>query len=73
MSNKKRRIGIAQDRKKAPGFTSYGLLNTKYGECKQQNVELVQIRDLLCRELEDIKEKKKGLLEIAQNGNKRKL
>ncbi len=35
------------------------------------NVELVQIRDLLRRELEGIKEKKKGLLEIFQNGNER--
>ena len=52
-------------------LSSYGLLNTKYAECKQQNVELVQIRDLLRRELEGIKEKKKGLLEIAQNGNER--
>jgi FtsZ-binding cell division protein ZapB len=71
MSNKKRRMGIAQDGKKVQGLTSYGLLNTKNAECKQQNVELVQIRDLLRRELEDIKEKKKVLLEIAQNGNER--
>ena len=71
MSTKKRRMGIAQDGKKVQVLSSYGLLNTKYAECKQQNVELVQIRDLLLRELEGIKEKKKGLLEIAQNGNER--
>jgi hypothetical protein len=71
MSTKKRRMGIAQDGKKVQVLSSYGLLNTKYAECKQQNVELVQIRDLLRRKLEGIKEKKKGLLEIAQNGNER--
>ena len=64
-------MGIAQDGKKVQVLSSYGLLNTKYAECKQQNVELVQIRDLLRRKLEGIKEKKKGLLEIAQNGNER--
>ncbi len=53
------------------GLSSYGLLNTKYAACKQEIVELVQIRDLLRRELDDSKEKKKGLLEIAQNGNER--
>ena len=71
MSTKKRRMGIAQDGKKVQVLSSYGLLNTKYAECKQQNVELVQIRDLLRRELEGIKEKETAFLEIAQNGNER--
>ena len=71
MSNKKRRMEITQDCKKVEVLSSYGLLNTMYAACKQGNVELVQIRDLLRRELEGIKEKKKGLLEIAQNGNER--
>ncbi len=71
MSTKKRRMGIAQDGKEVQVLSSYGLLKTKYAECKQQNVELVQIRDRLRRELEGIKEKKTALLEIAQNGNER--
>ena len=71
MSTKKRRIGIAQDGKKVQVLSSYGLLNNKYAECKQENVELVQIRDLLRRELEGIKGKETAFLEIAQNGNER--
>jgi hypothetical protein len=63
---------IAQDGNKKKALSSYGLLNTKYAACREEHVELVQIVEILRRKLEDTRDKKEELLEIAQDGNEKK-